>query len=739
MARVVYRDENFQTYYVDVNDQQPEVTIGRNQGNMVLIAAKSLSRYHAKIIYQNRRYFLIDLKSSNGSYVNNQRIGQQYEIHPGDKLRFGDVNVDFVDDNRAMMPVNQPVISSPPPISAHSLPPVAPAGIPKPSGPKVQMFNPGLQAPAGPDLRNVNVRPISSAGNYRPTMPNQPSYDDDMAKMMAEQSNHLPPAGGLDAAAAPASFDPNSMGIRPIPSSQPVLEPAVPAILGPGGLAGGAARNMMAAGPGPSGMDPSLPPASFNPNSMGMMPGSGSFGGSPSLGAPSVGPASLPPSQFAQSSGSGMPNVSVPSGSMNAGEMGMMPGISGASPVSVPSSASGIPVAAPDNPMLMEDIEEELRAEGTSVSSREQLGLPPVEDESASDSASGGNEDSSLGEARASSESNGQVAHVRRNVRANSGKSVRGVPSRARVSSHYPMGQSSDSSDIQELEDVVVEPAESDGGSENGGSADAGEEPAAQAQNAVEEHAPESENTGSEQDEKAALEPETKAPEVSESESEQESGSAQENAPEPVRKEDAPNAEEVGSSEKDASIQELDARLKEVNERADDYAQTIELLNAAMTELKEHHAKEMAELKEAHEAEISKLNLTQLQELGKLRAEYEDRIQASDAKVAELEKQNIQMNGDLISLQAKIVEMEETGCAALTMVPKWSARFDALVQYSKALERAVEKLGMDSVEPKAIEYVRSMGDMVRYCADELKKESEKENAKKEDKEDQEDA
>ena len=89
------------------------------------------------------------------------------------------------------------------------------------------------------------------------------------------------------------------------------------------------------------------------------------------------------------------------------------------------------------------------------------------------------------------------------------------------------------------------------------------------------------------------------------------------------------------------------------------------------------------------------------------------------------------MNGDLISLQAKLVEMEETGCAALTMVPKWSARFDALVQYSKALERAVEKLGLDSVEPKAIEYVRSMGDMVRYCADELKKESAKELAKEE--------
>ena len=70
MARIVYRDQNFQSFYADVNAQQPEVTIGRNEGNMLRIMTKAVSRFHAKVVFQNGRYYFIDNNSSNGCYVN---------------------------------------------------------------------------------------------------------------------------------------------------------------------------------------------------------------------------------------------------------------------------------------------------------------------------------------------------------------------------------------------------------------------------------------------------------------------------------------------------------------------------------------------------------------------------------------------------------------------------------------------------------------------------------------------
>ena len=268
MARIVYHDENYQTFYVDVNDQQPEVTIGRNQGNMVMIPTKSLSRYHAKIIYQNHRYFLLDLKSSNGSYVNNQRVTQQ-EIHPGDKIRLGDVPIEFIDDNRSMngpssapmpprpgqinmMPPQQKVIGTPPQ--------------PKPmNAPKIQ-FNAGAKAPnmAVPDMRSVNMRPISGGGTYRPTMPNQPSFDDDMAKLAA---NQIASASGADANAAPPSFNPMASGFAPNMPNMNMPQNNRPAPQPPVGVPNPPGMNMM---PGAQNLpDPNMAPNTFNPMSSG--------------------------------------------------------------------------------------------------------------------------------------------------------------------------------------------------------------------------------------------------------------------------------------------------------------------------------------------------------------------------------------------------------------------------------------------------------------------------------------
>ena len=74
--------------------------------------------------------------------------------------------------------------------------------------------------PQAPDrAATMSSRPISAGGSFRPTMPNQPAFDDDMAKVISEQMSvplHQAQAPNpIDASAAPTSFNPNGMGFIP--------------------------------------------------------------------------------------------------------------------------------------------------------------------------------------------------------------------------------------------------------------------------------------------------------------------------------------------------------------------------------------------------------------------------------------------------------------------------------------------------------------------------------------------
>jgi pSer/pThr/pTyr-binding forkhead associated (FHA) protein len=52
------------------------ITVGRAPDNVVVIKDPSVSSHHARIDFYQGKYFLSDLKSSNGTYVNNTRIEQ---------------------------------------------------------------------------------------------------------------------------------------------------------------------------------------------------------------------------------------------------------------------------------------------------------------------------------------------------------------------------------------------------------------------------------------------------------------------------------------------------------------------------------------------------------------------------------------------------------------------------------------------------------------------------------------
>jgi uncharacterized ubiquitin-like protein YukD len=62
----------------------------------------SVSRRHAQVIHRQGEYFLTDLRSTNGTYLNGQRLepDDRARLHHGDQVRFGDVSLTFVWDSQ---------------------------------------------------------------------------------------------------------------------------------------------------------------------------------------------------------------------------------------------------------------------------------------------------------------------------------------------------------------------------------------------------------------------------------------------------------------------------------------------------------------------------------------------------------------------------------------------------------------------------------------------------------------
>ncbi len=68
--------------------RQESVLIGRDRSCSIVLTHPAVSRRHARIIVTDSTFLLEDLKSANGTYVNNTRI-ERANLKPGDVVRFG--------------------------------------------------------------------------------------------------------------------------------------------------------------------------------------------------------------------------------------------------------------------------------------------------------------------------------------------------------------------------------------------------------------------------------------------------------------------------------------------------------------------------------------------------------------------------------------------------------------------------------------------------------------------------
>ncbi|MGZ7040381.1 MAG: adenylate/guanylate cyclase domain-containing protein, partial [Thermoanaerobaculia bacterium] len=91
--------EHLQLHYIDlgvprVSDLRTDMTIGRTEGNDLILNHPSVSRKHARLENRNDRWWIIDLKSTNGVKVNGNLVSEA-PVHATDKIHIGSVQLDL--------------------------------------------------------------------------------------------------------------------------------------------------------------------------------------------------------------------------------------------------------------------------------------------------------------------------------------------------------------------------------------------------------------------------------------------------------------------------------------------------------------------------------------------------------------------------------------------------------------------------------------------------------------------
>lgn len=71
-------------------------TIGRESDNSIRLEEDSVSARHAALVQEGGRWWLEDMGSTNGSFVNEARVNGRAPLANGDTVRFGRVTARFV-------------------------------------------------------------------------------------------------------------------------------------------------------------------------------------------------------------------------------------------------------------------------------------------------------------------------------------------------------------------------------------------------------------------------------------------------------------------------------------------------------------------------------------------------------------------------------------------------------------------------------------------------------------------
>ncbi len=85
-----------------------EVTIGRLAGNDIVLQKGNVSKHHTRIVLKDGKYIVVDLKSTNGTFINGKRIAAPQVVRPTDKIYIGDYILNVEEPTDEAPPDDEP-------------------------------------------------------------------------------------------------------------------------------------------------------------------------------------------------------------------------------------------------------------------------------------------------------------------------------------------------------------------------------------------------------------------------------------------------------------------------------------------------------------------------------------------------------------------------------------------------------------------------------------------------------
>lgn len=92
---VIADDEGQKTV---VNLVREEYSLGRAEGNSVRLTERNISRKHALIRRREGGFWVEDVTSYNGLFVNGVRVVRNQELAHGDVIQLGDYRIQVIDE-----------------------------------------------------------------------------------------------------------------------------------------------------------------------------------------------------------------------------------------------------------------------------------------------------------------------------------------------------------------------------------------------------------------------------------------------------------------------------------------------------------------------------------------------------------------------------------------------------------------------------------------------------------------
>src|SRR5882757_2300371 len=85
---IILTEKGGETQRLDFDSE--EITIGRVDENDICLPKGNISKKHTKIVVKDGKIIVLDLKSTNGTYVNGKKLAGPQVITPTDKVYIGD-------------------------------------------------------------------------------------------------------------------------------------------------------------------------------------------------------------------------------------------------------------------------------------------------------------------------------------------------------------------------------------------------------------------------------------------------------------------------------------------------------------------------------------------------------------------------------------------------------------------------------------------------------------------------